>query len=104
MDALDAAAPLLYTDAADTSALLNALPHHVITNLQDRPLAMENHHYGLLMTSFENSQPLRDFFKVLSLSLARDGLPYVSTMEAHKASIARQAVSGSFRLGVSKCT
>lgn len=38
------------------------------------------------MTSYEEPQnkPLKDFFKVLSLSLAKDGLPYISTMEARK--------------------
>jgi hypothetical protein len=41
---------------------------------------------GVLMTSYEEPQNkrLKDFFKVLSLSLARDGLPYISTMEARK--------------------
>lgn len=41
---------------------------------------------GVLMTSYEEpaNRRLKDFFKVLSLSLARDGLPYISTMEARK--------------------
>ncbi len=38
------------------------------------------------MTSYEEADnaPLKDFFKVLSLSLARDGQPYISTMEARR--------------------
>jgi hypothetical protein len=36
------------------------------------------------MTSYEANPALKDFFKVLSLSLDRNGLPYISTMEARK--------------------
>jgi hypothetical protein len=39
---------------------------------------------GVLMTSYEENPKLKDFFKVLSLSLDRKGLPYISTMEARK--------------------
>lgn len=46
MDALNAPAPLLYTEAAATSAWLQALPPHVVTNLQNTALAMENHAHG----------------------------------------------------------
>lgn len=86
MDAEDAPAPLLYTQEAQHSPFLNALPPHIVTNLQNQALAMENHMHGVLMTSYEEpaNRRLKDFFKVLSLSLARDGLPYISTMEARK--------------------
>lgn len=46
MDAEDAPAPLLYTDEADSSHFIAALPPHVVTNLQDQALAMENHAHG----------------------------------------------------------
>jgi hypothetical protein len=36
------------------------------------------------MTAFEDNPSLKDFFKVLSLSLDRKGQPYVSTVEARK--------------------
>jgi hypothetical protein len=39
---------------------------------------------GVLTTAFEENKRLADFFKVLSLSLDKKGLPYISTMEAHK--------------------
>jgi hypothetical protein len=50
---------------------------------------------GVLMTSYEEPQNkrLKDFFKVLSLSLARDGLPYISTMEARKVRAACRSIS-----------
>lgn len=46
MDAEDAPAPLLYTDEADSSRFLQALPPHLLTHLQNQPLAMENHMHG----------------------------------------------------------
>jgi hypothetical protein len=46
MDALNAPAPLLYTERAATSDWLRALPPHVVTNLQNQALAMENHAHG----------------------------------------------------------
>jgi hypothetical protein len=46
MDALNAPAPLLYTESAATSAWLQALQPHVVTNLQNTALAMENHAHG----------------------------------------------------------
>ena len=36
------------------------------------------------MPSYEENPKLKEFFKVLSLSLDRKGLPYISTMEARK--------------------
>jgi gamma-glutamyl hydrolase len=82
MDALNAPAPLLYTEAAATSGWLQALPPHVVTNLQNTALAMENHAHGVLTTSFEENPRLKDFFKVLALSLDNKGLPYIAMMEA----------------------
>lgn len=46
MDALNNPAPLLYTEQAATSEWLKALPPHVVTNLQNSALAMENHAHG----------------------------------------------------------
>ncbi|KIY93948.1 gamma-glutamyl hydrolase [Monoraphidium neglectum] len=84
MDAEDAAAPLLYTDVAEDSHFFSSLPPVVVRNLQNQAIAMENHMHGVLMTSYEENPKLKDFFKVLSLSLDRKGLPYISTMEARK--------------------
>lgn len=82
MEAEDAPAPLLYTAEAKGSNFFQALPPHVVDNLQNQPLAMENHAHGLLMTAYEENPRLKDFFKVLSLSLDKAGLPYISTIEA----------------------
>ncbi|KAI8471106.1 MAG: hypothetical protein J3K34DRAFT_244588 [Monoraphidium minutum] len=84
MDAEDAAAPLLYTDVAEDSHFFKSLPEVVVRNLQNTPIAMENHMHGVVMPSYEENPRFKEFFKVLSLSLDRKGLPYISTMEARK--------------------
>lgn len=84
MDAEDAPAPLLYSDLAEDSYFFRSLPPSVVRDLQNKPIAMENHMHGLLSTTYEENPRLKDFFKVLSLSMDRKGLPYVSTMEARK--------------------
>jgi hypothetical protein len=38
----------------------------------------------VLTTSFEENPRLKDFFKVLALSLDNKGLPYIALMEAKK--------------------
>jgi gamma-glutamyl hydrolase len=45
-DAEDAPAPLLYTHEAKDSDFFSSLPPHVVDNLQNQPLAMENHAHG----------------------------------------------------------
>jgi gamma-glutamyl hydrolase len=82
--ALDAPAPLLYTEDAENSHFFRSLPPSVVHDLQNSAIAMENHMKGVLMPSHAENAALRDFFKVLSLSLDRDGQPYISTMEARK--------------------
>jgi hypothetical protein len=42
------------------------------------------HTAGLLTTAYEENASLKEFFKVLSLSLDNKGLPYISMMEARK--------------------
>lgn len=83
VDAEDAAAPLLLTPDAEASRFFASLPERVVRNLQrEPPLAMENHGHGLLTEDVAASERLSAFFKVLSLSIAKDGRPYISTMEA----------------------
>lgn len=83
-DAQDAAAPLLYTHNAEASHMVKALPPDVVRDLQNFPIAMENHVKGLAMASFVENPKLSNFFNVLSLSIDKSGNPYISTMEAKK--------------------
>ncbi|EFJ53180.1 hypothetical protein VOLCADRAFT_102798 [Volvox carteri f. nagariensis] len=82
-DAEDAPAPLLYTNEAAASHLLRSLPPDVVTDLQNKPIAMENHMNGggLSMTAFLENPALGRFFRVVSLSLDKSGAAYISTLE-----------------------
>jgi len=81
-DAEDAAAPLLYTDMADTSHLIRSLPPDVVRDLQNSPIAMENHGKGVSMSAYRENKKLSDFFDVISLSIDKSGNPYISTLES----------------------
>ncbi|KXZ51986.1 hypothetical protein GPECTOR_10g1008 [Gonium pectorale] len=80
-DAEDAPAPLLYTDEAADSHLLKSLPKDVVTDLQNKPIAMENHMNGLSMSAFLENPALGRFWRVVSLSLDKSGVAYISTLE-----------------------
>ncbi|GFR43452.1 hypothetical protein Agub_g4535 [Astrephomene gubernaculifera] len=80
-DAEDAPAPLLFTNEAKDSHLLRSLPADVVADLQNKPIAMENHQSGLSMSAVLENPALGRFFKVLSLSLDKSGVAYVSTLE-----------------------
>lgn len=83
-NASNAPAELLFTAEADSSYFFAALPPHVVRNLQDKPIAMENHEGGVSMRGYDENPHLHEFFKVLSLSLDKSGDPYISTVEARK--------------------
>ncbi len=45
---------------------------------------MENHRSGVHMTSYGDNPELADFFRVLSLSLDKQGVSYISTLEGRR--------------------
>ncbi|MEW5313388.1 MAG: hypothetical protein WDW38_004959 [Sanguina aurantia] len=83
-DAENSPVPLLFTDEAESSHLIQSLPEVVVRDLQNSPITMENHMMGLSMASYQAERKLKDFFSVLSLSIDNSGNPYISTIEARK--------------------
>ena len=83
-DAEDAAATLLYTDSAEGSHFFKSLPPDVVHDLQQQPIAMENHGKGLSVSGYKDNPRLSSFFNILSLSIDKSGKPYVSTLESKK--------------------
>ena len=59
--------------------------HLPCAHFSSPPSTLDRHQPGLLSTAVEENRKLKDFFKVLSLSMDHKGLPYISTMEARKA-------------------
>lgn len=76
--------PLFLTDKASASYFWKSLAKPIRHSLVDKPYAMENHKNGLSVKAFEESDRLRDFFNVISVTADRDGSFYASTMEAQK--------------------
>jgi len=81
-DSEDNASELILTSKANGSRFFNSFPPEVLQNLQTQPLAMENHAFGLSYETYTANSGLQEFFAVTSLSLDRQGAPYVSTIEA----------------------
>eukprot|EP00891_Asterochloris_glomerata_P004912 jgi/Astpho2/4912/Aster-05841 len=83
-DAEDYASPLYLTEDAVPSRFFGSMPKKVRRDLQEHPLAMENHGNGVYFRSYDENPKLKEFAKVLSLSTDRGDRVYVSTFEARK--------------------
>ncbi|KAK9823907.1 hypothetical protein WJX72_006292 [[Myrmecia] bisecta] len=83
-DAEDNASPLYMTEDAEDSYFFGAMPKQVADDLQNFAYSMENHAEGVSFAAYDENPHLKDFFKVLSLSVDRLGGVYISTMEARK--------------------
>jgi len=81
-DAEDYAQPLKPTSAAKKSKLLSSLPSSVVKDLYTKPYAMENHEHGFSPAVFREIPQLAEIFNVLTTSVDRQGVEYVSTIEA----------------------
>ncbi|CAL5230063.1 g13515 [Coccomyxa viridis] len=84
-DSYDNASPLILTeDGQSGSAFFGSLPGDLLQAVQEKPLAMENHGRGLGMKEYNGSKALQDFFKVVSLSVDKGDVTYISTLEGRR--------------------
>ncbi|KAJ4457151.1 putative Gamma-glutamyl hydrolase A [Paratrimastix pyriformis] len=81
--------PLYFTPAAVRSRLFGKAPRDVLDTLATQPVTVNYHHNGISPNSASVSSPapadypyLQQFFEVLSVNRDRDGVPFVSTVEA----------------------
>jgi gamma-glutamyl hydrolase len=74
--------PLTLTPAAAGSRLFKGASAHIMDVLQNQNVTMNNHHYGIYPDHFRATPALVAMFNVLSTSKTRDGVEFVSTMEA----------------------
>jgi len=81
-DAEDYAQPLIPTSGAKKSKLLSSLPSSVVKDLYTKPYAMENHEHGFNPDVFRENPQLAETFNILTTSIDRKGVEYVSTIEA----------------------
>ena len=83
-DAYNLSIPLEFTSDAKTSVLFESASVEVMTILAKENVTMNNHHYGLYPDHFNSINALQSFYKVISLNHDRQGVPFVSTIEAFK--------------------
>ena len=81
-DAEDLSLALELTDAANASRIFAALPSEAVRDLRTESITTNLHHDGVKPSAFENDPKLKAFWDVLSTNVDRDGLPFVSTIEA----------------------
>ena len=74
--------PLEFTHAAASSAMFGDAPAEIMDILAKQPVTMNNHHYSLSPAGFAASSNLTAFFNVLSTNVDRNGIEFISTMEA----------------------
>jgi len=84
MDSYNYSIPLNFTEAASGSRLYGSAPEVVNEILATKNVTMNNHHYGIYPAHFAATESLVSFFNVLSTNRDRQGLEFVSSMEAYK--------------------
>ncbi|XP_067858781.1 gamma-glutamyl hydrolase-like [Heptranchias perlo] len=52
--------------------------------LAEKPLTGNFHKYSVTVQAFESNEKLRSFYRMVSSSTDRKGIPFVSTMEAYE--------------------
>lgn len=83
-DAYNYSIPLDFTENAATSKFLKDAPDGVYEILATENVTMNNHHYGIYTEHFLETESLTSFFNMLSTNEDREGVEFVSTIEAYK--------------------
>jgi len=76
--------PLTFTPAAANSAFLGSMSPWLQRVITTQNVTMNDHSWGVSPASFQNDKNLPNFYTVTSTSVDRDGLVFISTMEAKK--------------------
>lgn len=84
MDGYNISLSLDFTPSAASSKLLSRAPRGIYDILATQNVTMNNHHYGIFTQHFQETEALTSFFDVLSTNKDRQGVEYISTMEAFK--------------------
>ncbi|XP_058864468.1 gamma-glutamyl hydrolase-like isoform X4 [Acipenser ruthenus] len=76
------ALPLKLTAGAESSRMFRNFPPELMKSLSQEPLTGNFHHYGIATQTFEGNERLESFFSILSTNKAKEGVEFVSTIEA----------------------
>ena len=86
MDSANLPSKLIFTEEAynKESGIMTVFDSDFIEVLSEKTISYENHHHGVLTTTFKNSTSLVNFFDVLATANDRQGLNYIAMMESKK--------------------
>eukprot|EP00878_Enallax_costatus_P015279 GHUV01015998.1.p1 GENE.GHUV01015998.1~~GHUV01015998.1.p1 ORF type:complete len:381 (+),score=77.51 GHUV01015998.1:217-1359(+) len=79
-------ANLQWTEAGKNSRMFKGMPEELFAKLEDPTvnIALENHEYGMPPTFYKRWPILDQWFNILTTTKDRNGIEYISTMEAKK--------------------
>uniref|UniRef100_A0A8C4NAG9 folate gamma-glutamyl hydrolase n=1 Tax=Eptatretus burgeri TaxID=7764 RepID=A0A8C4NAG9_EPTBU len=75
--------PLNLTAGFQEGRMFHKFPGDLVKALADEPITANFHHYSLTTKSFNQSNELKKFYRVLSTNTDSHGVEFVSTMEAY---------------------
>mmetsp|Transcript_11414 Transcript_11414/g.18720 ORF Transcript_11414/g.18720 Transcript_11414/m.18720 type:complete len:323 (+) Transcript_11414:62-1030(+) len=84
MDSYNLSIPLDFTDSMKDSKIFASAPRDIVEILGKQNVTMNNHHYGIYPEHFESTPALNDFYNMLSTNEDRQGVKFVSMLEAFK--------------------
>ncbi|KAN0038736.1 hypothetical protein ACTA71_000922 [Dictyostelium dimigraforme] len=74
--------PLNFTSIAYDSKIMRNCPSSIINSLANDPITMNNHHFGISPSTFNNNPSLYQFFDILALNNDKNGLEFISLIES----------------------
>jgi len=76
--------PLKFYDTYKDSRIFGNTDPEILDILQNQPVTMNNHHYGVSPTTYTTNSALSSFFRVISWDTDRGKKQFVSTVEGFK--------------------
>eukprot|EP01134_Creolimax_fragrantissima_P006050 CFRG6050T1 len=83
-DAVNLSLPLTFTNHVQDSMMFAHAPESVMKNLATEAITSNEHVMGVTPKRFAINKKLNDFFKVLSVNKDRQGISFVSAIEARE--------------------
>ncbi|XP_075711517.1 gamma-glutamyl hydrolase-like [Rhinoderma darwinii] len=74
--------PLIFTDDVSSSRMFNHAPLELLHAATREKITANFHHFGITPKSFHANQKLSTFYRILSTNHDRDGVEFISTIEA----------------------
>ena len=84
MDAYNLSIPLDFTSTMKDSKLFSHASSEIVNILAKQNVTMNNHHYGIYPDHFTSTPALSGFYNMLSTNQDRQGVEFVSMIEAFK--------------------